>query len=202
MINIRHFQIQTHTLNSILTMLTFLSVARVAFSATLVESPDVFTGPATSTNSTLIFGQVFTNIGNAYNNDTGVLCARSGVRQMCLSCRTVAIIMHNKTLITLYSCIFLFFAGIFTAPMKGIYHFTFMTFGYNRHSSGAILVKNGQYQISTWEFTGLDVSDTTSNTIILELNSGDTVNIILWQGGKIHTGVFSGFLIFPLYWWG
>ncbi|KAM7366439.1 hypothetical protein PAMP_015877 [Pampus punctatissimus] len=86
--------------------------------------------------------------------------------------------------------------GLFTAPLKGVYHFSFMTFGYNTHTSGAILVKNGKYKVSTWEFKGQDTSDTTSNTVILELNVKDTVNIILWEGGKIHTSVFSGFLVF------
>lgn len=89
------------------------------------------------------------------------------------------------------------FSGCFTAPLRGVYHFSFMTFGYNSYTSGAILVKNGKYQVSTWEFTGPDASDTTSNTVILELNANDTVNIILWEGGKIHTSVFSGFLVFP-----
>lgn len=88
--------------------------------------------------------------------------------------------------------------GIFTAPVDGVYQFSFMTFGYNSHTSGAILVKNGIYQVSTWEFTGPDASDTTSNSVILEMKTGDCVNIILWQGGKIHMSVFSGFLIFPL----
>uniref|UniRef100_A0A4W6EJJ6 C1q domain-containing protein n=1 Tax=Lates calcarifer TaxID=8187 RepID=A0A4W6EJJ6_LATCA len=131
---------------------------KVAFSATIIESKDVFTGPKTATtSSTLIFNKVFTNVGNAYNSKTGV----------------------------------------FTAPVKGVYHFSFMTFGYNSYTSGGILVKNGHYQVSTWEFTGPDTSDTTSNTVILELNVRDCINIILWEGGKIHTGVFSGFLIYP-----
>ncbi|XP_062300404.1 uncharacterized protein LOC134005495 [Scomber scombrus] len=133
--------------------------AKVAFSATIIESKDVFTGPRTAgTSKILIFNKVFTNIGNAYN------------------CKT----------------------GLFTAPQKGVYHFSFMTFGYSTYyTSGAILVKNGKYQVSTWEFKGPDSSDTTSNTVILELNHRDTVNIILWQGGKINTSVFSGFLVFP-----
>ncbi|XP_047434275.1 uncharacterized protein LOC125004007 [Mugil cephalus] len=133
--------------------------AKVAFSASVIESPNVFTGPATDiSGNILVFNKVFTNIGNAYNSKT----------------------------------------GIFTAPVKGTYHFTFMTFGYCTHTSGAILVKNGHYQVSTWEFKGLDSSDTTSNTAILNLNAGETVNIILWKGGKVHTSVFSGFLIFPV----
>ncbi|XP_075955729.1 uncharacterized protein LOC142957662 [Anarhichas minor] len=132
--------------------------AKVAFSATIIESNDTFTGPSiNSTNTILIYNRVFTNVGFAYN------------------CKT----------------------GIFTARLKGVYHFSFMTFGYNGHTSGAILVKNRHYQVSTWEFTGSDNSDTTSNTVILELNVGETVNVILWKGGKIHTSVFSGFLIFP-----
>ncbi|XP_075960165.1 uncharacterized protein LOC142963293 [Anarhichas minor] len=135
--------------------------AKVAFSATIMESNDVFTGPSTngtnSTNNILIYNRVFTNVGFAYN------------------CKT----------------------GIFTARQKGVYHFSFMTFGYTGHTSGAILVKNRHYQVSTWEFTGSDNSDTTSNTVILELNVGETVNVILWKGGKIHKSVFSGFLIFP-----
>lgn len=130
--------------------------AKVAFSATVIESQDVFTGPAT-TSTALIFNHVFTNIGNAYNSKT----------------------------------------GIFTAPVKGVYHFSFTTFGYNSHTSGAILLKNGHYQVSTWESTGPDASDTTSNTVILELSVGETVNIALWNGGKVHASVFSGFLVFP-----
>ncbi|XP_075967261.1 uncharacterized protein LOC142970726 [Anarhichas minor] len=131
---------------------------KVAFSATIIESNDVFTGPGTnSTNNILIYNRVFTNIGFDYNSKT----------------------------------------GIFTARLKGVYHFSFMTFGYNGHTSGAMLMKNGNYQVTTWEFTGSDYSDTTSNTVILELNVRETVNVILWNGGKIHKSVFSGFLIFP-----
>ncbi|XP_071315257.1 paramyosin-like [Trachinotus anak] len=132
--------------------------AKVAFSASIIESKGVFTGPKTAgTSNILIFNRVFTNVGNAYNSKTGV----------------------------------------FTAPLKGVYQFSFMTFGYNSHTSGALLVKNGHYQVFTWEFKGPDASDTTSNTVILKLNVGDCINIILWEGGKIHASVFSGFLVFP-----
>ncbi|XP_031698340.1 multimerin-2-like [Anarrhichthys ocellatus] len=140
------------------TRLTAEVNAKVAFSATIIESNDTFTGPGTNgTTNILIYNRVFTNVGFAYN------------------CKT----------------------GIFTARLKGVYHFSFMTFGYNGHTSGAVLVKNRHYQVSTWEFTGSDNSDTTSNTVILELNFGETVNVILRKGGKIHKSVFSGFLIFP-----
>ncbi|XP_028261666.1 cerebellin-1-like [Parambassis ranga] len=138
---------------------TTLDNNKVAFSASITEGADVFTGPRTdSSPSVLIFNHVFTNIGNAYSNQT----------------------------------------GIFTTPVKGVYQFTFMTFGNNTNTSGAILMKNGLHQVSTWESQGPDYSDTTSNTVILQLNQNDTVNMILWQGGKIHTSVFSGFLLFTV----
>lgn len=73
-----------------------------------------------------------------------------------------------------------------------------MTFGYSCRTSGAILLKNGHLQVSTFEFKGPDRTDTTSSTVILELNVGETVNIILWTGGKVYSSVFSGFLVFPL----
>ncbi|XP_073331689.1 uncharacterized protein [Pagrus major] len=149
---------EQNTLKKALNKLTADANAKVAFSATITASNNVFTGPGSSHRRTLIFNRVFTNIGKAYNSKT----------------------------------------GIFTAPRKGVYHFSFMTFGYCYYTSGAILVKNGHYQVSTWEFKGPDTSDTTSNTVILELNVGETVSIILWRGGKVHSSVFSGFLVFPI----
>lgn len=68
----------THTTSYIselnLTIFTFLSLvnAKVAFSATVIASHDVFTGPAITRNCPLIFDRVFTNIGNAYNSETGM----------------------------------------------------------------------------------------------------------------------------------
>lgn len=55
------------------TRVAFLSLvnSKVAFSATIIESNGVFTGPASNSNL-LIFDRVFTNIGNAYNSETGV----------------------------------------------------------------------------------------------------------------------------------
>lgn len=54
-------------------MFTLLSLvnAKVAFSATVIASHGVFTGPA-NTRNLLIFDKVFTNIGNAYNSKTGM----------------------------------------------------------------------------------------------------------------------------------
>ena len=102
--------------------------------------------------------------------------------------------MHN-------SSILLVSTGIFTAPLKGAYQFSFATWGYTKEAStGAILVKNGKLQISTWAFKGYDETEQTSNSLILPLDAGDTVNIIHWGGvnAQINAATFSGFLLFLL----
>uniref|UniRef100_A0A3B5K7Y9 C1q domain-containing protein n=1 Tax=Takifugu rubripes TaxID=31033 RepID=A0A3B5K7Y9_TAKRU len=92
--------------------------------------------------------------------------------------------------------------GIFTAPVSGLYYFSFSTYGYNTHVTGAILVKNGILQISTYDFPSNDGSDSSSNSVVLQLHAGDAVHMELWTDGRVfdnqnaHT-TFSGFLIFP-----
>eukprot|EP00066_Takifugu_rubripes_P028088 XP_011617354.1 PREDICTED: cerebellin-2-like [Takifugu rubripes] len=93
--------------------------------------------------------------------------------------------------------------GIFTAPVSGLYYFSFSTYGYNTHVTGAILVKNGILQISTYDFPSNDGSDSSSNSVVLQLHAGDAVHMELWTDGRVfdnqnaHT-TFSGFLIFPV----
>ncbi|TWW63477.1 Complement C1q tumor necrosis factor-related protein 3 [Takifugu flavidus] len=93
--------------------------------------------------------------------------------------------------------------GIFTAPVSGLYYFSFSTYGYNTHVTGAILVKNGVLQISTYDFPSNDGSDSSSNSVVLQLHAGDAVHMELWTDGRVfdnqnaHT-TFSGFLIFPV----
>ncbi|XP_062371948.1 cerebellin-1-like [Sardina pilchardus] len=94
--------------------------------------------------------------------------------------------------------------GTFTAPVKGIYFFSFSTFGYNNFLSGAILTKNGEYMVSSYDApsTG-DVGDTGGNSVILQLEKGEQVSMKLWEKSQVfdnlngHT-TFSGFLLFPL----
>lgn len=69
------FKDEIHTMSTKVTTFALLSLVntKVAFSATIIESKDVFTGPKTATtSSTLIFNKVFTNVGNAYNSKTGM----------------------------------------------------------------------------------------------------------------------------------
>ncbi|XP_068581681.1 cerebellin-1-like [Cebidichthys violaceus] len=93
--------------------------------------------------------------------------------------------------------------GIFTAPVGGLYFFSFSTYGYNTHVMGAMLMKNGARQISTYDGPTADGSDSSSNAVALQLAAGDKVHMELWDNGRVfdnlngHT-TFSGFLVFPV----
>uniref|UniRef100_UPI0037E80E5D cerebellin 11 n=1 Tax=Semicossyphus pulcher TaxID=241346 RepID=UPI0037E80E5D len=93
--------------------------------------------------------------------------------------------------------------GIFTAPVNGLYYFSFSTYGYNTHVMGAILMKNSIRQISTYDSPTADGSDSSSNSVVLRLAAGDNVYMELWDAGRVfdnlngHT-TFSGFLVFPM----
>lgn len=92
---------------------------------------------------------------------------------------------------------------MFTAPVRGLYYFTFSTYGYNTHVMGAILMKNGRRQISTYDYPTSDGSDSSSNAAILQLAAGDRVYMELWNNGRVYDNwnghtLFSGFLVFPL----
>ncbi|XP_076580627.1 cerebellin 11 [Chaetodon auriga] len=132
----------------------------IAFSASLANSGETYTGPCTE--RTLVFKRVFSNTGS-YDQDT----------------------------------------GIFTAPVNGLYYFSFSTYGYNSHVTGAVLMKNGVRQISTYENPSADGSDSSSNAVVLQLAAGDKVYMELWDNGRVfdnlngHT-TFSGFLLFPV----
>ena len=94
-------------------------------------------------------------------------------------------------------------AGIFTAPVNGLYYFNFNTYGYNTHAIGALLMKNGAHQISTYDNVSSDGSDSSSNAAVLKLVAGDKVWMQLWENGRVfdnlngHT-TFSGFLLFTV----
>lgn len=103
---------------------------------------------------------------------------------------------------------FLYFSlcktGVFTAPIRGVYHFTFYiyTTGHQSHPAAAVLVQNGRQLVIGYEKqAGYTVSS--SNGISLLLEAGDTVNMRLYPGGRIYDNdnkhtTFSGFLLFPM----
>ncbi|XP_031440787.1 heavy metal-binding protein HIP-like [Clupea harengus] len=142
---------------------------KVAFSASLTASGVIRV--FSSASPFLVYKRVITNIGNAYDSNTGE----------------------------------------FTAPVKGIYYFSFSTVGLNHVLSGAILTKNGTIMVSCYDHPAIgeigdivqDLFDTGANSVILQLEAGEKVTMRLWENSEVYDNLnglttFSGFLLFPL----
>ncbi|XP_053182161.1 uncharacterized protein LOC128365440 [Scomber japonicus] len=136
---------------------------QVAFSASLLASGHGHVGPINA-HTLLVFRHVVTNIGNAYNPNT----------------------------------------GFFIAPVRGAYHFELYVGaqGHNSHSTGAVLVKNGEHIFRAYEHQSNGYGSTANGATLL-LEVGDVVFLRLWQTHRIydneyHHSTFSGHLIFTM----
>lgn len=93
-------------------------------------------------------------------------------------------------------------AGIFTAPVKGVYFFRFTVCGVqSSHSLGGFLYKNNEKIVSVGQWRSHRYA---SNAAVLQLEMGDVVSMKLLPGYTIYDSAdnlssFSGFLIYPLY---
>ncbi|XP_030609378.1 complement C1q tumor necrosis factor-related protein 6-like [Archocentrus centrarchus] len=94
--------------------------------------------------------------------------------------------------------------GYFTAPVKGVYYFTFSSFwwGAKTGTSGGSLHHNGN-RIVSWYGHSQAHPISGSNSAILLLQVGDKINVRLWENRQLSDNVnkyctFSGFLLFPL----
>uniref|UniRef100_A0A3B3YIE4 C1q domain-containing protein n=1 Tax=Poecilia mexicana TaxID=48701 RepID=A0A3B3YIE4_9TELE len=139
-----------------------LSVKHLAFSASLLASGQGHTGPF-NTHITLIFKHVVTNIGNAYNPNT----------------------------------------GLFTAPVRGVYHFEFHIYGHgSTNPTSAELVKNRQQIFTAWTSQPAG-GQKASNGVSLLLEIGDVVFLRMRANSWIadtagHHTTFSGHLLFTM----
>ncbi|KAF1378042.1 hypothetical protein PFLUV_G00185480 [Perca fluviatilis] len=138
-------------------------VRQVAFSASLSGGESVTFGPFSS-DTTLIYKYVRTNIGNAYNPTTGV----------------------------------------FTAPVRGAYHFEWKVgaHGDRSYPAAAWLFKNSLRVFVAYEKQA-DGFMSSSNGVTLLLEVGDRVSVRLWVWCKVydngnHNTTFSGHLLFPM----
>ncbi|CAL8373763.1 unnamed protein product [Boreogadus saida] len=95
--------------------------------------------------------------------------------------------------------------GIFTAPVSGMYYFSYTMYNDVAPTPKAFmsLMKNGQRIVSTWDTKGDDSNDSATNAAVLQLKAGDQVYTILYETHQIYDdganyNTFSGFLLFPL----
>ncbi|KAM9332793.1 complement C1q-like protein 4 [Pholidichthys leucotaenia] len=92
--------------------------------------------------------------------------------------------------------------GIFTAPVKGAYHFDWSVLGGGDIAAAAVLMKNSEHIFLAYERqTGHNPSTSRGTSLVLE--AGDQVSVRLWTDAKIydnqnHYNTFSGHLIFPI----
>uniref|UniRef100_A0A087XN19 C1q domain-containing protein n=1 Tax=Poecilia formosa TaxID=48698 RepID=A0A087XN19_POEFO len=93
--------------------------------------------------------------------------------------------------------------GLFTAPVRGAYHFEFYIYGHgSSNPTSAVLVKNREQIFTAWT-TQPEGGQKTSNGVTLLLNVGDVVFLRMWANSRIHDNpdrhnTFSGHLLFTI----
>ncbi|XP_076027226.1 cerebellin-1-like [Genypterus blacodes] len=97
--------------------------------------------------------------------------------------------------------------GIFTAPCNGLYSFSFTVYSKMANYDDRMyykvqLMKNGEVMTSTWEDNRQDSEDSSSQSIVLQMEKGGQVYVALWTGRHLcgdsqGRNTFSGFLIYP-----
>ena len=96
------------------------------------------------------------------------------------------------------------FLGVFQAPVKGVYFFRFTaaTLG-SSQSMDVYLYKNDQPLINNYVTTNGGGLEYMSNGMVVELEQGDTVDMRLHGGSRLHDdsynqNTFSGFLLYSM----
>ncbi|XP_041921427.1 complement C1q-like protein 4 isoform X3 [Alosa sapidissima] len=90
--------------------------------------------------------------------------------------------------------------GLFTAPRNGVYMFNYHIFAGGDHGAGAKLLKNKDQVVAAYNHVAPhDIN--TSQSVILQLQEGDTVSLLLEAGWWVaaytgHLTTFSGHLLF------
>lgn len=94
--------------------------------------------------------------------------------------------------------------GIFTAPVKGVYFFSFVVFNPHDIATGVRLLKNGNFVVAASDNPPKqDTEDTTCNSVSLILEQGDQIHLQLIENRRVYTdglrrNTFSGHLLFTM----
>lgn len=91
-------------------------------------------------------------------------------------------------------------AGVFTAPLTGLYYIRFTGCVGSSGSINMALMKNGENMFAMFDTRRSHGSG--SNGMALALQQGDQLSVTLWPNKSIfdqsRLSTFSGFLLFPM----
>uniref|UniRef100_A0A3B4FN92 Complement C1q-like protein 2 n=1 Tax=Pundamilia nyererei TaxID=303518 RepID=A0A3B4FN92_9CICH len=93
--------------------------------------------------------------------------------------------------------------GIFTAPVRGVYYFSFSGHNTSTRPMGLRLMKNGEQMVTVYNHAAGNRYETATNGMTLQLAAGDQVYMRLRPDTWIYDNVnnhstFIGHLLFPL----
>ncbi|CAK6959800.1 complement C1q-like protein 2 [Scomber scombrus] len=94
--------------------------------------------------------------------------------------------------------------GLFTAPVRGAYYFSFTTVDTRGNTYSAIhLYHNDKRVLDNYNHSYQHGYNRLSNSLVLQLEKGDVVYMVLPEGYSVYDdsnyrSTFNGFLIFPL----
>uniref|UniRef100_A0A3B3UT00 C1q domain-containing protein n=1 Tax=Poecilia latipinna TaxID=48699 RepID=A0A3B3UT00_9TELE len=92
---------------------------------------------------------------------------------------------------------------IFTAPVRGVYYFSFSGHNHSSKPMGLQLMKNGGYVVTSYNHAAGNHYEAATNGMTLQLEVGDQVYMRLvqntWIFDNMHNlSTFIGLLLFPL----